>query len=234
MVEKTLSHMKEYIAEIRYTPNPKVLDYRGTWVEMVKRLMQLPKWRIIENRIDVHDENETMRAFVSFRNSGLVVQDSPTRNYFPDQAIKLMRFLLQQEAFGTSITVPRLGVRLRAATAFDGSFSELLERYTSRYLTLSSQAQGIIGAKTIDIGASVNFTSDVGRINTTCGPMEEKQLKQYFPTRREVPSVALYIDLDYYKEPNTEMSIGDISGLIKRFSEDLWDIQDKLSVLVLS
>jgi hypothetical protein len=226
--------LTEYITEIRYTPNPKILDYRGTWAEKIKVLTGLPKWRIDQNRVDVHTEEDTARAFVSYRNAGYVIQDSPTRNYFPDQANKLFRFLLQEEAFGKNIVVPRIGVRFRSATSFSGSFEELLDRYMKRYLVLTPQAKEIFGGRAIDIGGSINFSTQLGKLNTTIGPMEEQQLKQFFPTRKSVPSVALYVDLDYFKEPESEMESRDVVFLVKSYSESLWDIQDRVATLVLS
>ena len=223
----------QYITEIRYTPNPKVLDYRGTWAEKIKALTDLPHWRISENRIDVFTDDDKARAFVSFKNAGFVVQDSPTRNYFPDQANKLFRFLLQEDAFGSSIAVPRIGVRYRCAISFDGSFDDLLTHYTERLLALTPQAQQAFGGKTFDIGGSVNLVTKLGKINTTTGPMEQKQLKQFFPNRETVPTVALYLDMDYYKEPNSEMDSKEIVSLVKSFAESLWDIKDSLVRLVL-
>ena len=226
--------LTEYITEIRYKPNAKVLDYRGTWAEKIKALTELPRWRITENRVDVFTDDDTARAFVSFKNAGFVLQDSPTRNYFPDQTNKLFRFLFQQEAFGSSVTVPRIGVRFRCAISFDGSFEDLLERYTDRLLAITPQAQQAFGGKTVDIGGSVNMTTPLGKINTTSGPMEEKQLKQFFPNRKAVPTAALYLDMDYYKEPNSEMISREIISSVRLFSESLWDIKDNLVQLVLS
>jgi hypothetical protein len=127
----------EHVLEIRYKPNPKVLDHRGTWAEEISRHMELSEWRIVENRIDIFSKTQDVHAFVGFRNAGLVARDTPTANFFPDKAVKLLRYLFSLEGFGDPLTVERLGVRSRFCTPFDGTFETLCERYATRLLTLT-------------------------------------------------------------------------------------------------
>jgi hypothetical protein len=51
-----MAGLNEHVLEVRYKPNPKVLDYRGTWAESISDHMKLPEWRIVENRIDIYDK----------------------------------------------------------------------------------------------------------------------------------------------------------------------------------
>jgi hypothetical protein len=226
--------ISEHILEVRFAPNPTILDYRGSWAEMIKDLMGLSHWRIGSNRIDLFDneENPTITAFVSFRNCGFVIQDSPTRNYFSDQAIKLLKFLFQQKAFGDSIKVPRIGVRTRFATCFDGTFESLYNQYSTKFVAISPAAAQIFGEKMVDIGLSLTLESQFGKVNTTSGPMSADQLKAAFPLRDDVPDVALYLDLDYYKEPKNAMTVGEISTTVKHYAENAWNINESIVNLV--
>lgn len=241
MSNDALPRISEHILEVRYNANPKVLDYRGTWVEMIKDLMGLPHWQIVENRLDVFDRRDDekiagdyRRAFVSYKNAGLVIQDSPTRSFFPDQANKLLKFLLQQQGFGSPIHVNRLGVRSRFASVSGISFEELVTRYATRYMGPSSEAAFIFGSQMSDIGGSVNYTTKYGKMNTFGGPMGRDQLKKFFPSRKDLADVVLYFDIDYFKEPDADLSAGDLTGLVKRYAEESWELHEKLAALIMS
>ena len=76
------------IVEVRYKANPKILDFRGMWADGISQHMSMDRWEIIENRVDVHNEDRSLHAFVSFRNAGFTSKNSPTRNFFPDKSIR--------------------------------------------------------------------------------------------------------------------------------------------------
>jgi len=71
MPDTEKSVVNEHVLEIRYKPNPKILDLRGTWAEQISLHMDLPHWRIVANRIDAFTEGESIHAFVGFRNGGM-------------------------------------------------------------------------------------------------------------------------------------------------------------------
>ena len=64
------STTNELVLEIRYKENPLMLDYRGAWAQQLSHSLEMPNWKVIENRVDVRDALETRQAFVSFTNMG--------------------------------------------------------------------------------------------------------------------------------------------------------------------
>jgi len=224
--------ISESIFEIRYTPNSKILDYRGTWAELVSHLMELSEWNITGNRIDVFDKEMNRRAFVSFKNAGVVIKNTPTKNYFPEQGNKLLRFLFKQEPFGDPLWVGRIGVRSRFATAFNGGFNDLLRLYMERFLSLTSGAKDVFAAEITDIGGPVNLHTNQGKINSNSGPMQKDQLKQFFDVEDELPEVALYFDLDYWKEPKELVEGKDVMKIVKSYAEEIWDIHERVRTLI--
>ena len=123
--------LNEHILEVRYKPNPKILDYRGSWAEAISDYMTLSEWRILENRIDIYDKENKDHAFVGFRNSGFVAHDTPTKHYFPDKAVRFFKYLLSLDGFEKSPYVERIGVRSKFCKEYEGSFDELRDKYTS-------------------------------------------------------------------------------------------------------
>jgi len=226
--------INEHIFEIRYKPNPKVLDYRGTWAELISQHMKLSEWSIIENRIDVYDKANQNHVFVGFRNSGFVSKDSPTKNYFPDQAIKFFTFIAQLDGFEDQPFVERIGVRSKFFTRFDGEFEDLRNRYTQRYLVLTKDAQKAINAKLIDVGGPLNFVDNLGNFNTMSGPMEKKQALNFFRNRKEdeIPEVGFYYDIDYWLKPNKNMGASEISQNIRKFALAAWDRHERIKNLI--
>ncbi len=227
--------INEHVFEIRYKPNPKILDYRGTWAEMVSEHMQLPEWRILENRIDIYDKINMNHAFVGFFNSGFLCNDSPTKNYFYDQAIKLFSFISRLDGFEIDPIVERIGVRSKFCTTFEKSFDELKTRFVSKYISLSNEAEKVMNAKLIDIGVPLNFADKFGNFNTLAGPMEKSQITKVFYGRKEIeiPEVGLYFDIDYFLKPSKRMKPAEVIKLIKDFAENSWDKHEKIKNLIL-
>jgi len=227
--------INEHVFELRYKPNSKVLDYRGTWAELISEHMQLSQWRILENRIDVYDNINKNHAFVGFSSSGFLCHDTPTKNYFYDQAIKLFNFIAKLDGFEKEPFVERIGVRSKFCTPFEQGFEELKNRFASKYITLSTEAENALNAKLIDMGAPLNFVDKLGNFNTMAGPMEKAQIVQFFYGKKEteVPEIGLFLDVDYFLKPKRKMNAGEITKSIKEFAESSWDKHEKIKKLIL-
>ena len=230
-----MSEINEHVFEIRYKPNPKILDYRGTWAELISTHMALSQWNIVENRVDIYDKANKNHAFVGFRNSGFVTLDSPTKNYFFDQATKLFSFVAQLDGFEKQPFVERIGIRSKFCTSFEKDFDELKNRYSQRYLTLPKEAEKAIDAKLIDIGGPLNFADKLGNFNTMSGPMENKQIIQYFSNRKDtdVPEIGLFYDIDYWLKPAKTMDVSQINSSIRNFASAAWERYERIKQLIL-
>lgn len=224
----------QYVFEIRYQPNAKVLDNRGEWASAITAEMSLPHWLIVENRLDIFDEDETTRCFVGFRNSGFVTNNPPTDNYFSDQCVKFARLVMDLHGFQNPLSVQRLGVRSRMLVPFDGTMEELVARYKARYYGLTREAEAALGGKLIDIGGALNFVDRLGNFNTSGGPMALEQAKDFFPHGDDFPPVGLYFDIDYWIRPKAEMTTEAIAKAIRLFSSESHQKQRGSTSLILS
>ena len=230
--EQQSKKISEHIFEIRYKPNPEFLDYRGIYVKGVSNLLGLTHWKIDENRVDLSDEMSNIKAFVSFRNFGISINESCDKNYFPNQANKLVRYLLTQKPFTNPIFITRIGVRTRVAYSFEIGFEKLLETYTNKIFTLTDEVRQILDNKIVDVSLPIFFKTEKGQLNTQSSPMTGDQLRDYFPNRVDLPDVAMYFDLDYWKEPNQDLRIDTITSLIKDYSIESWNIIEQIAVLL--
>ncbi len=209
----------ETILELRYRPNARILDYRGTWAEVISAHMDLPIWNIVENRVDIHTKDKSQHVFVSFRNAGVVFQDVTTANLFPDKAQRFVRRLLSLEGFDNPLQVERLGVRHKVAIPFNGSFEALVEHVATEYLQLAPAVREAFGdARLVDVGAPLNYWDDVGHFNTSVGPMKEEQFKEFLRRREGVPEVGLYVDVDYWTRPTSPLSDSEICAKVSAFT----------------
>jgi len=198
--------------------------------------MQLPHWQIVENRVDVFNEDRTFRGFVGFRNAGLGILDSPNREYFADQAIKLIRFIIKLDGFGDPVVVERLGVRSKFCDPFKGSFDELRDRFASEYITITDRAKEAIGidSRLVDIGAPLNMADRLGNFNTVSGPMLKAQFPTFFTKDEIFPDVGLFYDIDYWIKPEREIPGREILVSIKDFSFASWDRHDRIRALLIT
>jgi hypothetical protein len=215
--------INEHILEIRYKANPKILDFRGTWAEGISNHMDLKHWRIVDNRIDVYNENSSLHAFVGFKSAGFVAQDTDTKNFFPDKAVKFFKYLCSLDGFGHDIHTTRIGLRSRFVQAYNNSFEDLMIKYSQNYLMLTEEAKKTINAELVDIGGPLNFKDKIGNFNTMSGPMKSEQLKNYFENRNDLPEVSLYYDIDYWVIPDKVLNEREIIRKIQDFSLSAWD-----------
>lgn len=220
--------LSEHILEVRFKPNPRILDQRGTWAELVSKELSLSEWLILENRFDVHDKPKKETAFVGFRNCGYVCFDAPTINYFSDKATKFFKLLLAFEDFGDPLFIERIGVRSKFITSHRKGFDDLRDRYASRYLILSEKAKEAIGAKLVDMGGPLNFADKLGNFNTVSGPMTKDQMKDFIRRQGDYPEVGLYYDIDYWQRPNKELKGSEILAIIKSFATEAWNRHSRI------
>lgn len=222
-----------HIFEIRFKPNARILDYRGSWAERISEHMGFSEWRIVENRFDVFDADGKNRAFVGYRNAGFTCFDSPTANYFPDHTLKFIKYLLDIDEFNAPIHVARIGVRAKFHTQFDGSYEELVQRYSSRYLILTDKAKKIMNANILDISCPIDFADKLENFNTLIGPIKGTQAQQYLDRDDEFPEAGLFFDIDYWRKPNKSLENDKILEIISSFSSEAWRKNEQITNLIL-
>ena len=223
---KTTNFVKnECIFEVRYKPNAKLLDHRGVWAEKIAQHLKLEHWQIVENRIDVFSEDRNTHAFLGFRNGGLTLLDVPNKEYFENYSRNLLEFIFALENFGNPIYIERIGVRCMFCTPFWGSFSELRDRFSTRYLNITKQGIEAIGsdAKLIDIGAPLDFTDSIGNFKTLFGPMQGEQFGDFFTRKGEFPSVGTFYNIDYSSHPQKQLTGIQVIETIREFLDAGWD-----------
>lgn len=234
MSSSDIKEINEHILEIRYKPNSKILDFRGNITEKISQHMNLSEWQIGENRIDVFKKDQSFRAFVAFRNSGIVIRNTSLPDYFPNQAVKFVRYLFSLETMANPVFVERLGVKSKFSIPYKGSFSELFENFKNKLIHLSDEALAAYDAEIIDVGFPLNFKTIRGNINTNCGPMKKDQLKLFFDHEKEeeLPEVGIYIDFDYWIKPSKPISVKELCDYIKDYSNENWQRRDRIHSLI--
>jgi len=215
----------ECIFEIRYKPNAKLLDHRGIWAEEIAQHLRLEHWQIVENRIDVFSEDRNTHAFLGFRNGGLTLLDVPNKEYFINYSKNLLAFIFGLEGFGDPVYIERIGVRCMFCTPYQGTFSELKDRFASRYLAITKQAMEAIGidAKLKDIGAPLDFSDSIGNFKTMFGPMLNEQFGDFFTKKGEFPPVGLFYNIDYSSHPKINLKGSQVIETIGEFLDAGWD-----------
>ena len=226
------AEISTHIVEIRYQSNLNVLDHRGAWAQEMAELMGLTKWQIGPDRLDVSDADSRESCFVAVKNAGYVIQDPSTANEFAERASRFVKELLQRQGFAKPLPIARIGVRSQFCRRFDGEFTDLLERFQSRYLSLTREAHKVVGAKLVGMGAPVNFLDEHGHFNTNCSPMVEEQIAQLFTRKSTLPRVGLYYDIDYWKR-DVQLDAKDILSLIRTFAKVGWSRRIQTMDLIL-
>jgi len=234
MPEPTTSPIliNDQLVEIRYRANAAILDYRGTWAEKLTNQLTLTDWQVIENRFDVFDKGDLRHGFASFKNAGFKVRNTPTKNYFPDQANHFFRFLLEQKAFGDSLFCSRIGVKSRFAIKYDGDFEKLLKLFTNKLFVIDPSVKRLFQADISDVGFHFDLATPSGKINSWIGPMLKEQFKEFFELEQEYPEVGVYFDLDYSQNRQDKITGRELLGIIRQFSDQNWERYQTITELL--
>jgi len=211
----------EQVFEIRYKPDPTILDRRGTIAEIISSNMKLEHWKILENRVDAYSELSSDRAFVGFKNAGFVTRDAPSKNYFSERVAHFMKCLYENNFFAEIMDVKRVGLLSRYCRPSKEDFSDLIRKY-NKYLSLSEKANNVIlsknQARLVDIGGPLNFEDNIGKFNTMSGPMKEDQIQQFFKDLEDAPKVGLYYQIDYWDCPPEKKQAMKRSEVLKKIN----------------
>jgi hypothetical protein len=224
----------ELITEVRFKPNPRVLDHRGEWAEALISSLDLPAWQIDDNSVKVANKDATRIVTLGFQNVIAQARDIETKNFFPEFASKAIRTIFTLDGFGP-VEVGRIGVRSKFCNYFRGEFSDLVSRSSQRYVMPTKALANVFGrsARLIDIGAPLNFEDEDGFFNTNCGPMNRDQLKQFFVKNEGFPEVGLYFEIDYFSKPQSILRAEVVAESVSRFAVKSWEFNERIRDMVL-
>jgi hypothetical protein len=208
----------EQVLEIKYRPEPRVLDHLGLWADQLLKEYQLTEWQITQSRLDVFDKQETNRLFISFKNAGLVLRNSTDEHEFLAKTRTFLKFLLKQNPFNTKFSIERLGVLSKFAYEYNGMFDDLRTHISKNLYSINEKYLNLFDGKLTDFAIPLTFQTESGKTNSHLGPMKKDQLKVFLPFVDELPDVCLYFDIDHALTPEDNQSL-DIKKLPKTIDE---------------
>ncbi|MDP8208455.1 MAG: hypothetical protein P9L92_17455 [Candidatus Electryonea clarkiae] len=227
----------EQLFEIRFEPDPLLLDSRGLWVEEISKSLDLDKWQISSNRIDVHDEKKSLRTFISFNNLGLIVRSSPSK-YYLDNTNKYLDLIGNNYNFLEHRKILRIGTRFLFWIEFKGNINKLVKRCTDRYVNITPEARKCYGnnKSLLDLGFSSIFKSDKGSIRTKLGPMTVEEAPNLFSEYEynRAHNHGLFYDIEYYSLPDIPFDSSTLKDTIIEFSNESLEIYDNIAKLIFS
>ena len=215
--------ISEQILEVRFKPNARVLDRRGHWAEIIAQDMGLKNWKIVENRVDISSADSKIRAFVSFKNFGLVILNAPTSNFFHDKAKKLIGVLSKLPDFDFPLGIQRCGIRSKICHELDIEVSEISSVIRNHFL-IPKSLEPIGGAENvIDSAIATYFNTDKGQLNIRISSNPENEIKAAFsnhPTDT-LPTKGWISDIDYFSTDFENLSQKALVRRITEFSDEI-------------
>lgn len=229
--------ISEHILEVRF---PASINFFNKKTELVNRTMDLfgfKHWKYTQNRIDVYDtpklEESSNSIFFSFINAGIVCIRPPDPSHFLSM-VKNFRKILEQLPVQDFKKPQRVGVKSSFLHSYDKDFDSLLKIVKEKYLRPYEETDNIYNATITDIGASINFESNLGSFRTTCGPMQKSQTKEFFRSENDIPEVGLCFIIDFYKLNQEFTKLSDLEKLMSDFYNREWELFDKITKLLIS
>lgn len=182
---------QKYITEIRFIPNPQIIDMRG---KIASQLVsdEFKQWLITKDRVEIRNKNDVV--FVSHMNLGFLALKKEIVNSSIDRVDEALKLL-------GDLQPVRWGFRVFSLLPSKKSFSNILDEYKSKLMKFEPENFSKINGKLIDIGISYIFKKDKDEFHLTTGPMGKKQALEIFP-KEKLPKNGIFIDLDIYREGN--------------------------------
>ena len=226
--------VNDQILEVRFTPNPCVMDRRGMWTKSLLKSFGLNEWQASENRIEVHTGDNKLRAFVGFKNMGLSASDTNI-DAFLERASQFVKTVIDLPDFSKPLYVERLGVRVKLSQPYEGTFGTLRTRYLERYGSIQMDLRQVLGQNVTvaDVGYVFDFEDGAISFKIAAGPMEQEQLAQFLSGRPDLPAVALFYDIDHWVKPSTTWQARDILETCTSLSKSAWEKFFRINELIL-
>lgn len=184
--------ISKFLCEVRYVPNPLLLDKRG---EIVGSFATdyLAHWKIDKNRVDVYNEELTEGIFAGFKNAGFTTTSSNRIHYLTGQ---LESYLTK---YFTILVPERIGSRSTYLFPSQKSFKTLVADFQQKVVKMDAKILKSIEAKLVDVGSNLIFEKGNSKFNVSMGPMKKWQSSKIF-SQEDLPKIGFYIDIDCYTD----------------------------------
>lgn len=190
----------EQILEVRFKPDPKILDKRGDIAATLGDAF-LNKWSITPNSIELKSENEAkVKAFFGFRNMGV----SSNYPYPKDDFLNLAKDYIKRGWHLIPFNnLERIGVSTKLIVETD-NFTEYLRIFREKFIALNDDQLGQFGGDLVDISIPLNFSEGLNQFNIVLGPIQKEELEVFFKDQEKtIPDYGLFSHVDYF---TTEIS----------------------------
>jgi len=213
----------EHVVEVRYKPNPVLLDRRGLRVGELAKSMGYEHWQVVGDQVVKAARSDNKEwAFVGYRNAAITCQDLGSGEEFGQRATTFCRTLYGLPDFGARTVVTRLGVRSRFLKEYQGTFDSLRDLFVEKCVRFTERFRAAIEASVEDVGAPVVGKDKHGTFNMSSGPMKQEQAKGFLVREHDLWPVSLYVDIDYWEAPKNEIDVGQLARMVSIFAEQGW------------
>lgn len=214
------------ICEVRYPARPRLFDIRGRITQQTLT-NTLTEWRMVQNRVDIYNKDETVRYFASFKNAGSVMEQPASIAFFRDGTVKFLRHVIED----LEITeLSRIGVRFYYLVPVP-DFKALVQDMSRGLYRLSHEDWEKVGGIPVDVGFPLTLEFGRCKVNFMMGPMERGQLEEFFETdtvKERLPGASVFIDFDYY-EMNPPMGTKTLHRFVREFIDQASNISRSYS-----
>lgn len=183
--------VSKHIIEMRFRPDAGFLDKRGKVAESITASdAPLKRWNVSANRIDFASyNNQSIRAFFSYRNLGVVSTPPNDTEYFVKTA---QAFVTEAWKHLPNREFSRMGILSRFLVETE-DFEKARNAYRNRFLKLPDEDLEAFGGKLDDVGFSLNFVDRKKHFNITTGPMEKAQARNLL-SDSELPFIRIFAE----------------------------------------
>ncbi|MEJ2497280.1 MAG: hypothetical protein P8Y43_07390 [Sulfurovaceae bacterium] len=211
----------QHIMEIRYTPSGGFLDTRGYLADYIREGDILPHWQIEENVIHFRDDPREVQeegAFIGYKNSGYIVYDPETKNYFSDKTKKFWKLFSKNKEFIIP-ELSRVGIRSKIFIPIKQEFDFINHTIASKIY--SSSIDALLGSKMTDSQFVFTLNESQFQVRIMGGPIHKEEAYRLFDFSSDAfEKCGLFLDIDV--ATTSDLTISKVTSIIDKSMEITW------------
>lgn len=214
--------LTEHVLEVRHVASGSFLNVRGYIADYIQSENILPHWKIDANIINFRDKEDKIvkeGAFSGYKNTGYIVFNPETKNYFQDKAIKFWNTLIKCE-FYPATQLNRFGTRLKTFIPSNQNFDAINKKLHDSLLT--DQSKELFKGTKKDFQLILDMEDKNFSIKIQIGPIHEDEVGKYLNFDSDYfEKCGIFLDIDVFKVK--DLNHKDIPGLLKEAVKVQWN-----------
>jgi hypothetical protein len=194
--------IKKIITQLNYKPTGAFIDNRGKIIDCGDYDDAEERWsyrKFDYDKLQFKDDNNKNQSYITWKQAGFIMEDLPNFGFYSDH----IGNKLPRELWSIMNVNNFLSAKYDIFLLFDteDKFPSMVNKL-KKLFNISEKTLESLDMKLADIGFPLIFEDENKRIKITFGPMEKEQMLSFFDYKEDLPSEALFVQIEFLTKEN--------------------------------